>query len=234
MSMSNKLAKREIFDQFAPANGILTRRANPYGGAGGAWAPGSMRYMGDPGLFGDIWGGIKSIGRVATGIVGGLGIPVVSGVARTAGGLLFGRAPGTSTVPSLPPAPMPPQVWALPGVPALSLQAVQECPPGTHKVMGQCVNLPFGGAPGAGIAPPPTASMGGYHLNKSGYFLMDGSYVAPGSKWVKNRRRNPGNMRALSRSMGRIKSAKRMAGVLGQITFKSSCPPRRSRSRSKH
>jgi len=216
MSMSNKLAKA--------------------GFRGDAYA-----YRGDPGLLGDIWKGIKSVGRVATGLVGQLGIPVVSGVARIAGTTLFGRAPipGTTTYPLQPPAPMPPGVMAMPG--GVQLQNVMEsteCPPGTMRgPLGTCINLPMMGAPGMGMTRPGGpggATMGGYHLNKTGYFLRDGSYVAPFSKWVKNRRRNPGNMKALSRSLGRIKSAKRMTQALSAITIRSSCPPSRSRSRSKH
>lgn len=213
MSMSNKLAKAGMMGDY-------------------------MNYMGDPGFFGSLWKGIKSVGRVATGVVGGLGIPVVSGVARTAGGILFGGgfppAPGTTTYPTAPPMPMPP-TWASPGAP-LNLQISR---------MG--FNPPFGGAPGVGLGPvgfgegarsltgpPPQggATMGGYHLNKTGYFLKSGEYVAPGSRWVKNRRRNPGNMRALSRSLGRIKSAKRMTKALNAISIRSACPPGRSRKRS--
>ena len=79
-----------------------------------------------------------------------------------------------------------------------------------------------GGATGY-QAPPPNGGTG-YHLNKTGYFLKDGTFVAPESRWVKNRRRNPGNMRALSRSLGRIKSAKRMTKALGLITIRKTCP----------
>ena len=206
MSMSNKLAK-----------------AGVQGGA----------YMGDPGLFGDIWKGIKSVGRVATGIVGGLGIPVVSGVARTAGGILFGPAPGTTTWPSAPPAGMPPGVMGMPG--GIQLYQGQQIPYPTPGIAGSAQRAFPGGATGY-QAPPPQAggmTMGGYHLNKTGYFLKDGTWIPPLSRWVKNRRRNPGNMRALSRSLGRIKSAKRMTKALSAITIRSSCPPGRSRSRSK-
>lgn len=226
MSLSNKFAKQQASGVMPISGGMITRR-DPWGMPSGIQryqGPMMNGLMGDPGIFGDIWGGIKSVGRVASGIVGGLGIPIVSGVARTAGGMLFGRAPGTSTVPSLPPAPMPPGVWPAPGVSSISMMGQDPCPPGTHRVLGQCVNLPFGGAPGAGITPPPTASMGGYHLNKTGYWLMSGEYIAPGTKWVKNRRRNPGNMKALSRSLGRIKSAKRMTKALSAVSIRKSCP----------
>jgi len=189
------------------------------------------QYQGDPGLFGDIWKGIKGVGRAATGIVGGLGIPIVSGVARTAGGILFGGSPrniipGASTFPSMGggmPINLATQFPSLPG----TGQAVVPVP----GVRGFFERAIPGGATGLQVAGGPPA-MTGYHWNKSGYFLMSGEYVAPGSKLVKNRRRNPGNMKALSRSMGRIKSAKRMASVLGQISIRSACPP--SRRRSKH
>jgi len=180
-------------------------------------------YMGDPGLFGDIWGGIKKIGRVATGVVGGLGIPIVSGVARTAGGILFGGSPrnvipGASTFPSMP--------SGLPISMATTLQGY--APPGVaqgvsigqrFRTAGQAL-VPGGVEPFGMQAGP---AMSGYHWNKSGYFLMDGTYIPPGSKLVKNRKRNPGNMRALSRSLGRIKSAKKMAAVLGTVTIRKTC-----------
>jgi hypothetical protein len=196
------------------------------------------QYMGDPGLFGDIWKGIKSVGRVATGIVGGLGIPVVSGVARTAGGILFGPAPGTTTYPTLPPAPMPPGVMAMPGGIQLYQGAVPmqgQVPYPTPGFVGGLQRIIPGGATGY-QAPPPQAggmTMGGYHLNKTGYFLKSGEWIPPLSRWVKNRRRNPGNMRALSRSLGRIKSAKRMTRALSAITIRSTCPAGTSRRRSK-
>ncbi len=216
MSMSNKLAKAGIMGDDAYA------------------------VMGDPGLFGSIWKGIKNIGRVATGVVGGLGIPVVSGVARTAGGLLFGPAPGTTTYPSLPPAPMPPGVMRMPGgiqtrwATGLALSQGQQIPYPTPGIAGTMQRMIPGGATGFQAPPPQIGTVGGYHLNKTGYFLRDGTFIPPLSKWVKNRRRNPGNMKALSRSLGRIKSAKRMTRALSAITIRSSCPTGGSRRRSKH
>ncbi len=182
-------------------------------------------YQGDPGFFGDLWKGVKSVGRVATGVVGSLGIPIISGVAKTAGGLLFGGSarntiPGASTFPSAP-AGLPINLATtlagpvMPGVPQL-------------PVPGPVGFLQRGFAGGAtGYMPDPSQQIGpamqGYHWNKAGYFLMSGEYVAPGTKLVKNRKRNPGNMRALSRSMGRIKSAKKMAAVLGTISIRKTC-----------
>lgn len=76
------------------------------------------------------------------------------------------------------------------------------------------IALPFA-RPGTAVATRPAAPVGqvsatgapsGYRLNKSGYFLKDGSYVAPGTKWVKIRRRNPANAKALRRSLSRVES----------------------------
>jgi len=177
------------------------------------------QYMGDPGLFGDIWGGIKSIGRVATGVVGGLGIPLVSGVARTAGSLLFGARntiPGASTF-ATPPPPMTinrATMFQGPAMPGSGPSMVSR-----FRMAGQTI-VPGGVEPFAAQAGP---AMSGYHWNKSAYFLRDGTFIAAGTKLVKNRRRNPGNMRALSRSLGRIKSAKKMAAVLSAVSIRKTC-----------
>jgi len=60
----------------------------------------------------------------------------------------------------------------------------------------------------------------GYHWNKSGYFLMTGEYVAPGTKAVRNRRMNPCNPRAVSRSIRRVKGAKRFAKSISHISIR--------------
>ena len=209
MSLSNKMAKAAMWEGDMPT---LGPPASP-------WAPGNRitRYagpmvnvgdMGDPGLFGDIWKGIKSVGRVATGVVGGLGIPFVSGAARFAGSTVFGRGQ--------PPVLLPGGARMIP-----SMQGPM--PYQTPGIAGAAQRFFPGGATGF-QAPPPTGSMGGYHLNKTGYWLKDGTYIAPGTKWVKNRRRNPGNMKALSRSLGRIKSAKRMTKALSAVSIRKSCP----------
>jgi len=62
----------------------------------------------------------------------------------------------------------------------------------------------------------------GYHWNKSGYFLMTGEYVAPGTKAVRNRRMNPCNPRAVSRSIRRVKGAKRFAKSISHISIRKS------------
>jgi hypothetical protein len=89
--------------------------------------------------------------------------------------------------------------------------------PGGGFVGTQTNYFPGGGTGSA----PPQGDTRGYHLNKSGYYTKGGTYVAPRSKWVKNRRRNPLNPRALSRSISRISSAKNAAKFLGRVSVRS-------------
>ena len=181
------------------------------GDARRAMLPGG--YMGDPGIFGSIFKGIKSIAGLATGVVSKLGIPVVSGVSGFASRFLAGRAgiPGASTQP----------IYRMPGaIPAAPLAL-----PGGIPIRGLGFPPTIGPGLPARIAPAEVSmgTAGGYHLNKSSYFLMDGTFIERGTKWVKNRRRNPGNMRALSRSLSRVKSAKRMATALSLVTIRKKC-----------
>ena len=238
MSLANKLAKFETNGGGGYGGGMIVppRMIGPptaigtgrgYGGGGGygpgpraiqARMMGPPMYMGDPGFFSFLGKAAKTVGGfiggaagMATGIVSKLGIPVVSGVAGMASSILGGRGaiPGASTAGA----------FALPGpIPAAPLQA----PGGVMTPLG--AQMLGAGAPQITGGVPASASVGGYHLNKSSYFLMDGTFIEAGTKWVKNRRRNPGNMRALSRSLGRIKSAKRMTRALGQITIRKTCP----------
>lgn len=53
---------------------------------------------------------------------------------------------------------------------------------------------------GAGAIQP-----AGTHLNKSSYFLRDGTFVPARSRYVRNRTRNNANGRALRRAIGRAK-----------------------------
>jgi len=50
----------------------------------------------------------------------------------------------------------------------------------------------------------------GYRLNKSSYFLKDGTFVPEGTRLVKVRRRNFANGRALRRSIGRVQGFERL------------------------
>lgn len=58
----------------------------------------------------------------------------------------------------------------------------------------------------------------GYRLNKSAYFLKDGTYVEKGTRWVKIRRRNSMNPRALSRAIARVDGGKRIQATLSKIS----------------
>lgn len=60
-------------------------------------------------------------------------------------------------------------------------------------------------APGGVPAITPGQCPKGYRLNKSSYFLKNGTFVPEGTKCVKYRRRNFANGRALRRSIGRVK-----------------------------
>jgi hypothetical protein len=74
----------------------------------------------------------------------------------------------------------------------------------------------------------------GYHLNKHGYWSRlwsgsnwIGSFHGPGTMYVRNRRRNPLNPRALHRSISRLISAKHAVHKLGILEV----PRRHKRSR---
>lgn len=60
----------------------------------------------------------------------------------------------------------------------------------------------------------------GHHLNKSDYFLSDGTPVPKGSVCVKNRRRNPLNPRAADRAIGRLESAKKAVKRLNRVSIR--------------
>lgn len=68
--------------------------------------------------------------------------------------------------------------------------------------------LPPGGMPA--YTPGPEGIPRGHRLNKTGYHLKDGTYIPPGTKVVKVRRRNFANGRALNRSISRVQGFERM------------------------
>jgi len=69
----------------------------------------------------------------------------------------------------------------------------------------------------------PACDTAGYHLNKSEYFLKSGEFVPEGSRYVKNRKRNPANARATSRAISRVTGAKRYAQSLSRISIRKKC-----------
>lgn len=212
---------------------MAVKRAKGYGGN-----------QGDPGLFGDIWSGIKSVGRVAGGIASFTGIPGVSQIGGLASRLLSKRhsTPGASTLnlPIYAPTTIPTTFGSGgvgPGSPGRGA-------PAPTWGRGININPPFGGPPGMGITPiqapatqlpatVPSATMGGYHVNKTGYWVKvrdqmgnwGGQWqrIEAGTKWVKNRRRNPLNPRAASRAISRITSAKKATAMLGRVSIRKKC-----------
>lgn len=183
---------------------------------------------GDPGLFGGIIGAIR--GGVSSLISGGNPIA----------GAISGGVRGFKGAPT--PEPVPPVLTAgrVPAMPRSTRglpvrRAVPVAPvPG---VGGMAQRFLPGGRTGYQVElPPPTtngapkASMRGYRLNKTGYYLKDGTYVAPGTKWVKIRRRNSMNPRALSRAIARVDGAKAIQAKLAQIGTKKYTPSGKRRS----
>ena len=91
--------------------------------------------------------------------------------------------------------------------------------PGTGR-FGPRIAIPRFGTPqapstngAAGGSPGP-----GYHLNKSDYFLRDGTFVPKGTRWVKNRRRNAMNPKALTRAIQRVDAGKSWQAKLAGIS----------------
>ncbi len=164
-------------------------KAATMGGRGVRPGPGSA--IGDPGIFGAIGGALKGgfrslvtggnplFGAAAGARTGFAGVPVSNAIAQR-GGSGFGAGPGIA-LPKLP--------FNFPFGPRQT---------GTDVVT-------TGGGPGTAVMPVQPA---GHHLNKTSYFLIDGTFVPARSRWVKNRRRNPLNPRALRRAISRIDAGK--------------------------
>lgn len=75
-----------------------------------------------------------------------------------------------------------------------------------------------GGGTGLQVATNGAGAPKGFHLNKSSYFLKDGTFIEKGSVWVKNRRRNPLNPRALRHAIGRIDAGKVWQAKFAEIS----------------
>jgi len=149
---------------------------------------------GDPGLFSAIGGALKTVARGAAGFIAG---GPVGAAAAVVPGLMGGG--GGSQLPQLPPQLQLPT----PGVGG----AIQRILPGGKS----------GYMETSGIPPK------GYRLNKTDYFLKDGTYVPAGTRWVKIRRRNSLNPRALSRAMSRLEGAKKASKSIGRISIRKKC-----------
>jgi len=185
------------------------------------------QYRGDPGLFGDIWKGVKTVGRVATGIVGAVA-PGPLGTASKFANRLFGggktKVTGTSVSGPVPISATMTR-FAGPG-PGTSMPAMPGTGRGgitlTDRLRGAGqVMVPGGvetfGCNGAdGIPRVPVTSMRpaavpinqprprGYRPNRSSYYTKDGTWHEKGQWWVKSRTVNPLNPKALARAATRV------------------------------
>lgn len=168
---------------------------------------GAAGFVGDPGLFGSIFSGIKKAAGFIPGPIGA--------VART----FFGPTSPAPTAPILvrPPTNFPgPQGHTLPTFP---VNVFQEAPNGRGQVpvpgtRGAIERFVPGGRTGLMACPS------GQHPNKTAYWTKSEGFIEAGTKCVKNRRRNPLNPRAASRAIQRIESAKKATRSLSRITIK--------------
>lgn len=164
---------------------------------------------GDPGLFGFLGGVAKKITGITKHIPGPIG---------SVTGLVNRALPGGARTPARPAiqpvAPRNRPAWQPPQQPVPGLRGIaQRIIPG-----GQSGYMPDPAVAGS-IGVPPK----GYKLNKTGYYLKDGTYVPPESKWVKIRKTNPLNPRAASKSIRRIEGLKRATKRFSNITIRKKC-----------
>jgi len=210
-----------------------------------------MNYQGDPGLFGDIFRGIAKTGLGLASMVPGVGgiARAASGYLfpPAPGTTTYPQMTSFAPIPARPTAGPGGQgmdcsgnwsdVAARYGMSVGRVQSMCATAPRAPGFIAAVQRIAPGGATGlldipdvlngAGFAPAMQAGkpspVSGYHWNKSGYFLKSGEYVAPGTKMVKNRRRNPANPRATSNAITRIKGAKRYAKSLSSISIRKKC-----------
>jgi len=174
---------------------------------------------GDPGLFGFLGKAIGSVAKFAGSVLPG---PVGT----------IAKLVGNTLVPAKP----------------ISVASVGSMPGIGPVLRGGGINLPMipgrsipvgAAAPYPGLVPPsifpqqqpggpdfssPRPGVGcdqaGYHRNRTGYFTKRYGWVEKGSVCVKNRKRNPLNPRALSRSLARLTSAKKAVRCLADFTVR--------------
>jgi len=164
-------------------------------------APRALQATSDGGgLFGQIGGlfkrGLTSVGRKIVGALTGAtqGPRTPGGVPFPGGGGIVQQVPrGGFQVP-------PELVVPVPGIGG----AIQRFLPG--------------GQTGLQVQTSGVGSPKGFHLNKSSYFLKNGTFIEKGTVFVKNRRRNPLNPRALRNAIGRVDAGKIWQGKLAEIS----------------
>jgi len=197
------------------ASTVRTRRGQFGGNIQGAQMRAALQ--GDPGLFGFLGDAIKkgiSFVQDPLGTIGGL----ISGSTGLSGGPGNGQVVTNGSI--------------ITSGPIVAQSGFQQQP-----IID--INFPFQGEPGAGVtifnpfgpsqSSPSTALVAqngngacavGSHLNKSSYFLKNGTFIQKGSRCVKNRRRNPLNPRAASRAISRLESAKKAVRSIDRFSIK--------------
>lgn len=185
----------------------------------------ASKAQGDPGLFGDILGKVTGIAAsFVPGPVGGL----VRGLQQK---IFPSRQPTSSSLPV--PAPRAAPQLDLPGPgggwkPSVGITSPRQSPSNAFAGGTQLIRQEQ-------MWTDTTPAIGcpkGFKPNKSGYYRRirtpgnpQGivSYIEPGSRCVKIRRRNPANPRAADRAVSRIESAKRFAKRMGRVTIRKKC-----------
>lgn len=209
---------------------IKAARAGYMGDAGYLPAMPGTGYVGDPGVFGFIGKAIKGVASATLGAAAVAGIP---GASRIAQYISSRRASPVAAGPPVPPGFRITSGGTL----------VRDRTRGLTAALGAKTGVGFpltqigGGMPG----PPMIAGRGtsfvpdqfgncpvGHHKNKTGYWITSPqgtpSYVSPGERCVKNRRRNPLNPRATDRAISRLESAKKAVGKIGRVSIRKKCP----------
>lgn len=184
----------------------------------------AMQYAGDPGLFGFLGKAIGGVAKIAGNLLPG----PIGAVAKLAGNVL---SPGQKAVAG-PTSSMgltqsvTPIFGPMPGVPQLpqvgsQVGLVNIVRPGAGpQLLGPGNNTQSGPGSQVGWTPREQAAcQAGYHKNKHDYWTKKYGFIPKHSVCVKNRRRNPLNPRAASRSMSRLKSAQKAARFLGKFSF---------------
>jgi len=213
---------------------IKAARAGYSGDANYQRAMPGTGYAGDPGVFGFLG---KLAGRAAQFVPGGsAAVSIARGLAARLGA---SRARRRQRQLQQQQFQIPAGGGRFPMQPFTSITRGAPPPRATaaiRKIQSIELELPQRGSSGAPIAGRGTAIMAGeggscptgYKPNKTGYWITSPqgtpSYVSPGERCVKIRKRNPLNPRAWDRAYGRLKSSKRWQKKIAAVTFREKCP----------
>jgi hypothetical protein len=170
-------------------------------------------YAGDPGIFGFLGKALRTVTGIASKVLPGPLGALAGGVSSALGGVSGQQQAAVSATPALPPlvSPVYRNIQEVQRIPEPGLPAtIQRWIPGGETGFSETEEEMRAGR----------GSRPGFHWNKSGYFLKTGEYIRPGTKEVRNRRRNSLNPRALDRALGRVTGAKRASKKLARVTIR--------------